>query len=531
MIVDGRTVTDETQIACDVLIVGAGPAGITLAMELEQLGLNVILVESGGTDFEDRAQELNDGTLSALDTTDLMAGRLRLVGGTSNHWGGHCLPLDEIDFARRPLSGLSGWPMSYADMTDAYVAASSYCDLGAFDYSLGAVAGLGASDLLMPDEPGIETKVIRQSTPTQFGEKYGPALKASATTALWLWTTVTGIDIDETGQASRVWARNIDGGDITFRPQQVVLACGAVENARLLMANNARLGTSFGNAGGFLGACYMDHPVGGAAFLHLETPVAKKANWSHDLKTQDDVNVHLVWRLGDAVLEKERLNNTQFFVIPLSADSERLKLQREANQGLKGLKSVAKWVLGRDQRDFELSASYCDMIMNADALAVHSFQEWAGGEGVDRLLLRYESEQLPDRSSYVSLSGDVDFLGQPKPNLHWSPTLADRDSIVKSAIVIGGYAGAWGVGRIELEDHFDLPYWDAHTAWHQLGTTRMALSAMEGVVDGDCLLHGTKNVYVTGGSVFPSGGRANPTMTIVALSVRLAAHLLAQRKA
>ena len=222
----------------------------------------------------------------------------------------------------------------------------------------------------MLDDPRIDTRLIRQSTPTNFGTTYAPALAEAKDIDLWLWTTVTGIEIDALGAVSAVLTRSVEGAEGRFTARAVVLACGAVENARILLVNNVRIGASFGNQSGLLGACYMDHPVGGAAFLHLTSPAPKKANWSHRLVTRDGIDTHLVWRLSDAELEAERLNNIQFFVIPLSSDAEQRELERRANSGLNGLKSVAKWALGRDQRNFTLSKSYCDFILNADALAI-----------------------------------------------------------------------------------------------------------------------------------------------------------------
>lgn len=524
MINDGRAISDNETVNCDILIIGAGPAGITLAVELEKTGRRIVLLESGGREFDASAQALNDGTVTGLDRTDLTAGRLRLLGGTSNHWGGHCLPLDPIDFARAPLSGLTGWPLTWESMADYYIRASAYCDIGNFEYALGEVEKISASGLLLPESPEILTKVIRQSRPTNFGEKYADYFAASDNVHLWLWTTAISMDIDEEGLVTNVTTRGINGAAGRFRAKDVVLACGAVENARLLLANNARLGTSFGNAGNFLGACYMDHIVGGAAFLHFDNPVTRKANWADNLRMRDGVPAHLVWRLSDKILEQKRLNNTQFFLIPYSADNAARIRKQEAERGFNELKSMVKWVLGRDQRNFRLSDSYCSVIMNADAMAVHGYQQLTGGERVDRLLLRYEAEELPTRDSYVSLDHATDALGLPKPKLHWSPGIADRDSVVNSAITIGRIVGAEGLGRIELEDHFDTRYWDAGSAWHQMGTTRMSVAPSDGVVDPDCRLHGTKNLYVIGGSVFPSGGRANPTMTIVALAVRLGEH-------
>jgi choline dehydrogenase-like flavoprotein len=337
---------------------------------------------------------------------------------------------------------------------------------------------------------------------------------------------VTDLDIDAQGAVTTVHTRSIEGAPGAFTARAVVLACGAVENAGLLLANNARHATSYGNRTGLLGACYMEHPVGGAAFMHFSSPVTRKANWAHNAVTQDGIDTHLVWRLSDAELEAERLNNIQFFVIPFSDDPEVRAESRRAKTGINNLKSIAKWALGREQGSFSFSDAYCETILNADAMAVHAYQEMTGGERVDRVLLRYESEQQPNRDNFVALDPEArDAFGTPRVALNWAPSLDDRDSIVRSAIRIGAIAGETGLGRIELEDHFDARFWDATTAWHQLGTTRMSTNPTDGVVDPDLRLHGTQNLYVAGGSVFPSGGRANPTLTIVALSVRLAAHL------
>ncbi len=527
MIRDGRQSDLDRALRYEVAIIGAGPAGISIAMELAGSGIRVALIESGGEEFDPETQELYDGSVTGLEETDLTASRLRFLGGTSNHWGGHCLPLDPIDFERAPSSGLTGWPFSISRLEDAYQRASLYCDLGSFDYSLDAAADVAPDDFLLWNNDTIETALIRQSRPTRFGEKFKKDLASSETVDLWLWTNAVGIEFDADANAKSVTTQTLDGLERIFSTDYVVLACGAVENARFLLANNSRQGKSFGNSGAFLGSCYMDHAVGGAAFLWLDQPSSPKVYWRHDISSKDGVPLHFVWRLRDEILLRQNLSNTQFFLIPLSVDGGDPRLAA-ANQGWQSLKSIAKWGLGRGRHDFELSAAYCETITNVDAIALDALGLIDREADATRLLLRYETEQLPDRSSYVALTSDLDRLGMPKARLHWSPTETDRDSIVNSAILIGSVCGAEGLGRIELEDHFDRRYWDAASAWHQLGTTRMSVAPSDGVVDPDCRLHGTKNLYVAGGSVMPTGGRANPTLTIVALAIRLADHLKVQ---
>jgi choline dehydrogenase-like flavoprotein len=530
MIIDGRSADDGLPLDYDLLIVGGGPAGLTLSNEFDGTGRSVGLLESGGLEFDPQAQALNEGLVTGLETIDLAAARLRLLGGTSHHWGGFCLPLDPVDFERAPLSGMTGWPFPRSELLEHYPRACVYCDLGRFDFSLEAARGLGADDLLLPGDDLVETSALRLSAnpPTNFGDKFAGMLRASPNVHAWLWTNLVGLEISPEGVVEGVRTRTLSGVERRMTARRVVLACGAVENTRLLMVANDLNGTSFGNASGLLGACYMDHLSGGAAFLWPRDPLGPKVYWDGDAVSGDGIPMKFVWRVRDEVQAREGLANAQFYLIPFSTDTAARRREGEAKRGLDALKSIAKWTLGRGGNGFSLSESYCSFIANADAMLAEAVD--IGGERVDRVLLKYEAEQQPTRASYVELSYELDAIGLPRPHLHWSPTEADKESIIRTAMLIGQACGRADLGRLELEEGTGERYWNMVTAWHQLGTTRMSEAPADGVVDPDCRVHGTRNLYVAGGSVFPSEGRANPTLTIVALAVRLADHLKAGRE-
>jgi choline dehydrogenase-like flavoprotein len=308
-----------------------------------------------------------------------------------------------------------------------------------------------------------------------------------------------------------------------------VLAGGTIEAARLLLWSNARNGSSVGDAGGLLGRCYMDHPSGGAAFIHFSDPVADMLYWSDlDKYADDGVPLHFVLRLSDAALAARDLPNFHYFVIPFLDDPETQARRRAANSGLNSLKKIGKWALGRDtgSAQFSLGAEYCNVVENADAFVADRTARMLAKPGYRLALLKYEAEQRPDRTNRVALDpSEKDALGMPRPVLTWSPSADDMEAVRQSAMLFGQFVGAADLGRLQLEDHDAEPYWGTTTAWHQLGALRMADSPTSGVVDRNCRVHGTEALYVASGAVFPTVGRANPTLTIVAISVRLADHL------
>lgn len=522
MKIDGRTPSANPSPKYDVLIVGGGPAGITLAREMIPSGLTIALLEGGGEDFDADSQSLFVGDVTGLKEVDLSAIRLRMLGGASNHWGGFCLPLDPIDFSRPPLGGLSGWPFPREALADGYSRAHRYLKLGEFAYDLD-VMNAGPDPLLGADET-IETSVLRLSAnpPTNFAVSYLPSLESSENVHVWLWTNVVDIEVAVDGRATGVKTRTLSGVEHVFTARVIVLACGAVENARQLLLMNTNHGSLYGNAGGMLGRCYMDHLSGGAAFIWAKSPFSEKAEWASDTTASDGTPVRLVWRLKEELLELENLCNAHFYLVPFPTDSIDRERLRDSARGMAGLRSIVKWAAGRGERDFVLSDSYCRFITNADAMIDAAI---APQGTIDRLLLRYESEQRPDVRNAVTLLQATDRLGMPLPSLNWSPTNEDRQSLIRTVELIGAAVGAADIGRIEIERGSEERYWNMTTAWHQMGTTRMSINPRDGVVDPTCRVHGTKNLYVAGGSVMPTGGRANPTLTIAALAIRLADHL------
>ena len=180
MIIDARTVPSGTIVETEVCIIGAGAAGIALAREFIDAPFRVALLESGGMEIDFDTQELYEGQSIGLPLDPLTLSRLRYFGGSTNHWGGYCLPLDPIDFEQRDDFAYHGWPFPKSDLDPWYARAQAVCKLGPYDYRPSSW-GIPANKIPPPFAgPYFETKVL-QENPLRFGPDYAPELRRAAT--------------------------------------------------------------------------------------------------------------------------------------------------------------------------------------------------------------------------------------------------------------------------------------------------------------------------------------------------------------
>src|ERR1017187_2119639 len=133
---DARTSINGTLIEGDICIVGAGAAGISMALEWINTPYKVILLEGGGFEYDEKVQELFDGKTTGQRYYPLKSSRLHYFGGTTGHWAGFCSTFDHIDFNKRDWVPLSGWPISRNDLDPFYARAQKNLELGPYDYSV-----------------------------------------------------------------------------------------------------------------------------------------------------------------------------------------------------------------------------------------------------------------------------------------------------------------------------------------------------------------------------------------------------------
>lgn len=259
MFIDSRR-QPEQSVETDVCIVGAGPAGITIATELAASGIDVCLLESGGFEQDPATQSLYDGTISGLPYTPLPAARVRYFGGTTNHWSGWCRPLDPIDFQHRDWVPYSGWPIGYSDLESYYTRAQELFGLSPIGFGTNAWAG-GGSPTLGFDGSILSSPIFRMTAPARFGDMYRDRLDAADNVRVYLHANVSSLVSDPDGrQLQKVRVRTLSGGQFEVRAAEFVLATGGIENARLLLASTEVQDSGVGNDNDLVGRFFMDHP-------------------------------------------------------------------------------------------------------------------------------------------------------------------------------------------------------------------------------------------------------------------------------
>lgn len=487
MLTDLATVKSLTPKQYDAVIAGGGPAGITLARKLAAGGKSVALLEGGALGYTPESQNLYQLSEQSDDFTKMYfaSTRLRYFGGTSNHWAGRCSPIRDIDFTdRAEVYSESGWPLPLTAIAPYLAEARDILDVAEpQDFPITP----GTIDL----QEGFEPDVALLSKPTRFANKYLDEIKASDNIELFVNANLVEIRLTEDlGSTESYRVRNFAGDEFLFTGDVHILALGAIENARLLLASNNQLKEGVGNAGGMAGACYMDH--------YNITMGEFAANYS-------------AW--GDA--DKMSFYTTEDFITQHQVGSSNVTIKYGAPIKTYGsFAGVKKF----------LATQACNLGMEGAMQSLFPFH------CPDTGLITTLTEQEPSRSNRVVLTDEVDALGLPKAVVEWSLTDFDQRTIREIAKEMAVQMTDAGLGRVQLpefivDESIDIPFY-GHA--HHLGTTRMAQTADDGVVDTDCRVFGNQNLYVAGSSIFPRGGAHNPTMPLIQFALRLSDHLLAE---
>jgi len=529
----------------DVCIIGAGPVGMVLALELSRRGKSVLLLESGGQGVRKDVQSLSDAHIADLSHHVPMSIAVqRRLGGTSNLWGGRCVAMDALDFEPRPVLNESIWPISAADLTPFLPAACKYLDCGEATFEK-PIPGLGnvSADFRVD-------RLERWSSNPNLRKTYLRELRDSRKLALCLLATAVGFKFDADNLVRLVYLRGPNDAKVEVKVREVVLAAGGLENVRLLLSTQREAPDRFGGQDGALGRYYMGHLTGSVANIDIRSP-ALDGGLDYFNDAQGYCVRRRFWPSPDLQRRMRLTNMTLRTEFPPTHDASHgngvLSL---AYLGLSlpgvGRHLVAEVVrrthLGNDipqraahlrnvVRDFPHVATFFPKYVFRRYISrsrTHSFFELSPTR---RYSIRYHAEHLPNKDSRVSLSDERDAYGLYRLAIDFRFAVADVEPIIRTHACFADWLSATGLGTL----HWSVPPEEqvAHImsqsrdGRHQIGTTRMGHTEKTGVVDRDCRVFGVNNLFVAGTSIFSTSGHAYPTLTAVALAMRLAHKLSA----
>lgn len=505
----------------DLCIVGAGAAGITLALELEGTGLRVGLLEAGGPAYEAETQRLLEGEVVGQPYPLLRDTRVSALGGSTTVWAGWCRPLEALDFEPRDWCEAGGWPFGLDELRPFYARAHEICGLADFDYDLDRWNSLLGSGRLLPDDPTFANEIFHVQI-RNFGRHFRERLERSKAIDLVLHAPVTRVRM-EGSACTAVEIRTLAGDDVAIRADRFVLAAGGVENPRLLLLSADAPARAPGNTAGLVGRYFTDHSYVDPATLVLREPASLEFYRLQPVASTPGASmVRAVLSLRREVVERERLMNAGWFFHPLYEAHPAF-----ATAEVKAF--LQMWNKFKERGVPGATWPYLRQALGAPgSLAKAMARKLLVRHGAARRWrMRAAFETIFRSDNRVTLSDDRDRLGRRKVRVEWRVGDADVANMRRVTELLDQALRRAGIG------HLERAFPDEPAAWlraleagkHHMGTTRMHRAAGQGVVDEHGRVHGTSNLFVTGSSVFPSGGYANPTLTIVALAARLGDHL------
>ncbi len=560
----------------DLVIVGGGPAGLTIAKELFDSSLRILILESGELQENREFDALNDVECVADSWSPAQVRkriefhgascpswssekqsfgvRCRLLGGSTHNWAGKSAPFDNTDFSQRTWIPNSGWPIGIETLGPYLDRAAQVLNLGPNHSGDELWEHMGVA----PPEPRIDSDVFR-SFFWQFARsridtmdvmRFGPEFlrhKAPNVRVL-LNATVTRIDTNSDGTAFKALdVATIDGRRSTVRARAAVLAASGIENPRLLLVSNRVHHNGLGNQHDTVGRYLMDHPSARLGRFEVEDcrAVANRFGF-FGLKHDGRSHMYAHGLVPSRELqEQEGLLHSAVYMLEERApddpwDALKRLLRRTTKRPLADVAAVASspYLLakGIGMRIFEsqpMAGRVRDWIVDAmikrhPNYVVRQYRSRGLPHKLTGLLIDGITEQPPNPESRLMLSNRTDALGIPLARVDWrlskdvGRTLARLGQLVAREFPRAGLPAPRLEEWVVKERPQDSIIIDMG---HTLGATRMSEDPKQGVVDQNCKVHGVAGLYVAGGSVFPTSGHANPTLMILALAIRLADRL------
>ncbi|GAB2456421.1 GMC oxidoreductase [Xylanimonas ulmi] len=540
---------DQTPPAdCDVCVVGAGPVGLATAMASAKLGRRVLLVDagtltSGGQDVDLNADGLPTRVLDAARHAPLEQTTRRGIGGTSALWGGRCVRFEPIDFEARDYLPDSEWPIDVHDVEKWQADAAEYLDCGAAVFRSS-----------QPDWDGLDDFEMSQLERWARQPKLAPGLGARVVEHplihVLLATRLSDLDLDAGGSVTSLV---VERAGVTTRltAGSYVLAMGGLEITRFLLGVQQDHPEAFGGIDGPLGRYYMGHATGSIADIIFDDP--KRAAEIDFERDTDGTYVRRRFTLTAQAQRRHQVLNTSFYLDnpPFYEEEHRNPTLSLVFLGLAvapiGRRLIAEGIRLRHigpppyhygahllnvlRRPWRAALDVLDVLRERYLSRVRR-PGFILRNPSGRYAIHYHAEQIPNPDSRVFVQTRPD--GSPELQIDFRYVEQDIDSLLRCHELLDKQLRSAGIGRVEYlakdPEGVRASAWEQATdGFHSIGTTRMSSEPGDGVVDGECRVHGLDNLYLSSSSVFRTAGEANPTFLAACLGVRLAHHLASVR--
>ena len=445
------------ELEYDVCIVGSGPAGISVARQLFDSGLRIVMLESGGIDPEPEYQQFNQGENSGPSFLSLSASRLRCFGGASRIWAGKCAPFRDHEFEKKPFIPLSGWPISLDDLKVYYQQAAnmlglSYEKFYNTEYFQDTFHGVSYREFNR-NASLLSGYVVQASNEKNrnFGEKYRKSFQVSSNIDVIFHSTVTKLNLKKSKSVKSVSIADLNGNQAVIRAKIFVLACGALENPRILLASNNDIKNGVGNGSDFVGRCFMSHPgIDNVAEIYK----TKSKGCIEDSRHQDSYLVQ--FESNDAELRRQEMLRHGLSISPY--------------EQLSHLSTIYN---GKILRDFG------KLFKNFSLSDIYRKRSCRNKGKYDYMIadLSVALEQPPLRENRVSLLSKKDILGVPMIDVYWSRlSEIERRTVLRSTKTLARELGLLGLGKVRLSKRLLTgKVFDFHDPVnHHIGTTRMS---------------------------------------------------------
>ncbi len=486
MLVDCRELDNNSLIECDIAVIGGGMAGICIARELRDAEMSVCIFESGGEEQDAETNELSKGSANIHSETGKVRviddyvheSRRRYLGGTGNAWGGKCAEFEMFDFAERNWIAGSGWPIDFSTIRPYYDRACYMLHIPTFSGIKRNASEMDSVDLNFNRNFNTVYRTFTGITgdpQSKAFKDYKYGITRFPNTRVYLYANISNLNADrDEARIGNADIKCINGKTHSIKAKLFILAAGGIENVRILLNSNSIYKNGIGNEHDLVGRFFNGHGM----FRYLQGPQKIPC------------------------------------IAHLDEDFGNHRLYTDKNpgrvQGVYNLSRKAQW----RERICNFSVTLDPAIVADDGSVVNP--------------IFFMLEQFPNMESRIQLSGKPDALGMPRVHIDWRFSERDVETLVKGIKLFNddlvksgkGYLSDLELG-VEVSDIIEC-------SRHHIGCTRMHSSSRSGVVDQDCKVHDMDNLYIAGSSVFTTGGIANPTLTIMALAIRLADHIKAR---